>query len=343
MQASWRCALVLGLCACGDDDAQAPEDPPRDAEVVDARTGDTPHDAEVADARTGDARAADARGEDPAANDAGAQDAGIEESHTDAGFEDAGALDAALDGSADAGAVVREPPCNPDDYPSSYPLPPGGGTFSVCLASGAVLSLQFPRNDGGLELSANIVDPATRSWPNPSFASAFRDVVDLRPDVTFQEPVQVTLPPGELMAFVFNDDLDVPTPLFDEGTGYTVTPSLFRLGTLAVVSSLTSCESTPGAPFTSGWVDDVDYTPAYCSGAPGRPVWRHFVCPSAPFCYNFAAYCCVRTGAPAGGCTADGVPGFSYVRADSERPYCQGTSHLDVRSRSARSAVQRRR
>jgi hypothetical protein len=309
--------LLLGACE-KDASPPVPEAGEPDARVEDAAVSDARalvEDAGLPDAMTQIDEAGVLAPMDAQIDEAGTLTP-IDAQLTEAGvLQDAAPLDAASEDAAPA------PPCNPADYPSSITLQQiGGGFLRVCGASGAVTTLLFPGGHGGLEVSAQVIDPAARSWANPGFATAFRDLIELQPaDVQFIDPVTVELPHGELLGFVFNDDLDVPTPL-------TMTSSnelkLWRLGTLGVVAAQTSCESTPGAPFTNGWVDQTP-TNGYCSGFAGR-LLRNFACPSKPFCYDVFTYCCVPPSTPPGGCAQDMVPQIYFARASNERTYCQG-------------------
>jgi hypothetical protein len=156
----------------------------------------------------------------------------------------------------DAGADPSQlpPPCSPATLPTTFIVPANGGTFTICGTSGALITLELPYQLAGLALTARNVDPASHAWPNPGFASAFSDLVALEPEgLMLSSPIGVRLPQGSIVGFVFNDDLDVPTPLVIPE--YHLLPELHRLGMLAVVAAARSCESGSAAPFGIGWVD----------------------------------------------------------------------------------------
>lgn len=264
---------------------------------------------------------------DPSTRDDGGSDGGDDNPPDDR--DDSGPTRPPRDGGsrADAAADSGEPQTDADVDPDDdagepeemamFEVPAGGGQFEYMTPSGDRITFDFPASAAGIDITITALDPDDVEWGDNQLADSFSSVIELGPDgQEFDDPIEVVVSGGAVIAFNFSEPGGVPEPLELNGDGDALL--LTHFSTLAVVAPNQSCESS------SGWNDTADSQS--CAEHGSASTYRSYGCKNFQFCYAIEASCCVEPGDPDEDCRiGDAALTLVYTRTDSNGgmyPYC---------------------
>jgi hypothetical protein len=261
---------------------------------------------------------------DPNDRDDAGPDAAPPDDTRDSGPDDPGPMDGGRDASRseDSGEPNPDADVDPgdDDAGGSYEIfevPAGGGAFAYTTPSGATIMFDFPASAAGIDITLMPIHPDDLDWDHEDVAGAISEVIELGPDgLEFDDPVEVVISGGALLAFTYSELDGVPEPLELNGDGDALLLTHFSY--LAIVAPNQSCQSE------SGWNDEADSQ--RCTSAGSATTYRHYGCKNYQFCYTIEAGCCVEPGDADVDCKlGDAELALVYNRTDSNGgayPYC---------------------